>query len=115
VKVNSFSDNQWISSDGAFEGDGRFICSYKNPGNDLDKICYNLAFREVRQGVKNSYGRVGMWFPLLGNNMKKLLYSEKVLFLAIYAAAGLHNWIMDLEGLSYSALEAPDGLYSRYY
>jgi hypothetical protein len=110
-----FSDNQWISSDGAFEGDGQFICSYKNPGNDLDKIRYNLAFREVRQGVENSYGRVGMWFPLLGNNKKKLSYSEKVLFLAINAAVRLHNWIMDSEGLSYSALEAPDGLYSMYY
>jgi hypothetical protein len=81
----------------------------------LDKIRYNLAFREVRQGVENSYGRVGMWFPLLGNNKKKLSYSEKVLFLAINAAVRLHNWIMDSEGLSYSALEAPDGLYSMYY
>ncbi len=27
---------------------------------EMDKIRYNLAFREVRQGVENSYGRVGM-------------------------------------------------------
>jgi hypothetical protein len=74
-------------SGGAFEGDGRFICSYKNPGNDPDKIYHNLAFCEVRQGVENSYGRFGMWFPLLGNNKKKLPYSEKVLFLVIHAAA----------------------------
>jgi hypothetical protein len=66
-------------------------------------------------GVENSYGRVGMWFPLLGNNKKKLPYSEKVLFLAVYAAAQLHNWIMDSEGLLYSALESPEGLYSSYY
>ncbi len=110
-----FSDKQWIASDGGFDGDGGFVCSYKNPGNDQDKIHYNLAFREVRMGVENSYGRVGMWFPLLGNNKKKLPYSKKVLFLAVFAAARLHNWIMDSEGLLYSALESPEGLYSNYF
>jgi hypothetical protein len=50
-------------------------------------------------GVENSYGRVGMWFPLLGNNKKKMPYGEKVVFLAIHAAAQLHNWIMDSENL----------------
>jgi len=110
-----FSDDQWVSCDGAFEGDGRFLCSYKNPGNDAIRIRYNLAFREVRQGVENSYGRVGMWFPLLGNNKKKLPYSEKAFFLAIHAAARLHNWIMDTENLSYSALESPEGLFRNYY
>jgi hypothetical protein len=39
-----FSDKEWVSSDGAFDGDGRFLCSYKNPGNDPVKIWYNLAF-----------------------------------------------------------------------
>jgi hypothetical protein len=52
-----FSDNQWVSSDGTFEGDGQFICSYKN---NPEKIHYNLAFHKVRQGVENSCGRVGM-------------------------------------------------------
>jgi hypothetical protein len=55
----------------------------------LDKIHHNLAFREVRHGVENSYG---------SNNKKKLPYFEKVLFLTIYAAAQLNNWIMDSEG-----------------
>jgi hypothetical protein len=104
-----------VSSDGAFEGDGQLLCSYRNPGNDATRIRYNLAFREVRQGIENSYGRVGIWFPLLGNNNKKLPYSEKVLFLAIHAAARLHNWIMDTENLSYSALESPEGLFRNYY
>jgi hypothetical protein len=27
-----FSDDEWVSSDATFDGDGRFICSYKNPG-----------------------------------------------------------------------------------
>jgi hypothetical protein len=65
-------------------------------------------------GVENSYGRVGMWFPLLGNNRKKLPYGEKVLFLAIHAAARLHNQIMDSENLSYSATESPEGLFRNY-
>jgi hypothetical protein len=110
-----FLNNQWVSSDSAFEGDGRFLCSYKNPGNDSVTICYNLAFREVRQGVEKRYGRVGLWFPLLGNNKKKLPYSEKVLFLAIHAAVRLHNWLMDSENLSYSATESPEGLFRNYY
>jgi hypothetical protein len=61
--------------------------------------------------VENSYQRVGAWFPLLGNNKKKLPYSEKVFFLAVHAA----NCIMDSENLSYSALESPEGLFRNYY
>jgi hypothetical protein len=110
-----FSDIQWVLSDGAFEGDGCFICSYKNPGNNPDNIHYNLAFFEVRQGVENNYGRVGMWFPLLGNNKKKCPILENVLFLAIHAAAWLHNWIMDSKNLWYSAMESPEDLFHSYY
>ncbi len=32
-----FSLEEFMAADGAFEGDGRFLCSYKNPGNDPDK------------------------------------------------------------------------------
>jgi len=46
---------------------------------------------------------------------KKLPYSEKVFFLAVHAATRLHNWIMDSENLSYSALESPEGLFRNYY
>ena len=67
-----------MAADGAFEGDGRFLCSYKNPGN--------VVWREVRTGVENSYQRTGAWFPLLGNNKRKLPYSEDNLMLAIHAA-----------------------------
>jgi hypothetical protein len=59
----------------------------------------------VRQRVEKGYGRALLWFTLLGNNKKKLPYYEKVLFVAIHAAARLHNWIMDSEILSYSAIE----------
>jgi hypothetical protein len=42
-------------------------------------------------------------------------YSEKVLVLAVHAAARLHNWIMDSKNLSYYALESPEGLFHSYY
>ncbi len=38
LEGNYFSDAEWVSSDGAFDGYGRFLCSYKNPGNDAVKI-----------------------------------------------------------------------------
>jgi hypothetical protein len=41
--------------------------------------------------------------------------SDKVLFLAIHAAIRLHNFIMNSEQLSYSALESVDNLYTNYY
>ncbi len=42
-------------SDGGFDGDGKFKCSYKNPGNDPNKILFNLGWYEVRTGVESSY------------------------------------------------------------
>jgi hypothetical protein len=48
LECSYFSDDEWVSSDGAF--DGEFLCSYKNPGNNLVKIRFNLAFQEVRKG-----------------------------------------------------------------
>ena len=110
-----FSEDEFVAADGAFEGDGRLRCSYKNPGNDDVKKLWNLAFREVRTGVENSYQRTGAWFPLIGNNKRKLPYSDKVLFLAIHAAIRLHNFIMNSEQLSYAAHESVDNLYVNYY
>jgi len=57
----------------------------------------------------------GAWFPLIGNNKCKLPYSDQVLFLAIHAAIRLHNFIMNSEQLSYSALESVDNMYVNYY
>jgi hypothetical protein len=62
-----------------FEGDGRLQCSYKNPRQDETKKLFNLTWREVRTGVKNTYVTVGAWFPLLGSNKKKLNYSKNML------------------------------------
>jgi hypothetical protein len=110
-----FSEDEFVAADGAFEGDGRLRCSYKNPGNDDVKKLWNLAFQEVRTGVENSYQRTGAWFPLIGNNKRKLPYSDKVLFLAIHAAIRLHNFTMNSEQLSYAAQESVDNLYVNYY
>ncbi len=97
-----FSGSQWVAVDGGFEGDGRFLCSYKNLGNDQNHIDFNNAFRE------NSYQRVGMWFPLLGNNKRKLPYKKETLVAAIQAAVRLHNFIMNTEHLSYSAADSAE-------
>jgi hypothetical protein len=39
------------------------MCTYKNAGNDPNKIRFNNAFRDVRTGKEVSYQRVGEWFP----------------------------------------------------
>ncbi len=83
---------------------------YSQPTSALEPG-FNLAWHEVRTGLENSYQRVGLWFPVLGNNKQKLPYSEKVLFLAIHAATRLHNWILNTENLSHSALDSPEMLY----
>ena len=110
-----FSEDEFVAADGAFEGDGHLHCSFKNPGNGEVKKLWNLAFFEVRTGVENSYQRTGAWFPFIGNNKCKLPYSVQVLFLAIHAAIRLHNFIMNSEQLSYSALESVDNMYVDYY
>ena len=66
-------------------------------------------------GVENKYQRVGAWFPLLRNNKRKLMYSEKMLLLAIYAAVRLNNFILSTENLSYAAYESPEMEYNAYF
>jgi len=51
----------------------------------------------------------------LGNNKKKLNYSENILMLAVQAAVRLHNFIMNTEQLSYAAYESPEMHFSEYY
>jgi len=114
-RKGNFFEDEFTASDGGFEGDGRFRCPYNNPGHHPDRVLFNLVFCEKQTGVENTYSRVVVWFPLLGNNKKKMPYSEKVLFLSIHAATRLHNWIMNSENLSYSAEESPEVLYRRYY
>ena len=92
-----------------------FCCSYKNPGNDEVKKLFNLTWSEVRTGVENIYSRFAAWFPLLGNNKRKLNYSEHMLILAVQAAVQLHNFIMNTENLSYDAYESAEMQVQEYY
>ncbi len=69
----------------------------------------------VHIGKENSYQRVGAWFPLLGNNKHKLPYKEETLILAIQAACRIHNFILNIENLSYSAVESPEMHFNNYY
>ena len=112
---NYFSEDEFVAVDSGFEGDGRLRCSYKNPGQDEIKKLFNLTWREVRTGVEISNARVGTLFPLLGNNKKKLNYSENILMLVVQAAVRLHNFTMNTEQLSYVAYESPEMHFSEYY
>jgi hypothetical protein len=90
-----YSDAEFIAADGIFDGDGRFRCSYKNLGNNVIQKIFNITWHEAQTGVENSYGRIAAWFPILGNNKKKLNYSENVLMLSVQATVRLHNFIMN--------------------
>ena len=110
-----FSPGEWASTDGGFEGDGPIRYSFKNIGGSPERQSYNLAYKEVRMGIENAFGRVGMWFPLLGNNKKRLNYSDNVIKYAIHAASRLHNWILNTENLSYSANTSAEVFFRSYY
>jgi hypothetical protein len=88
---------------------------YKNLGNDQNRIDFNNAFHEVRTLKENSYHRVGIWFPLLGNNKRKLPYKDETLVAAIQAAVRLHNFIMNTAHLSYSAADSAEMHFSIFF
>jgi hypothetical protein len=99
-----FSLEEFVAVDGTFEVDGQMGCSHKNPGNDWNEQVFNVAWHEVRTGVKNFYQGMGVSFPLTGNNKQKLPYSENGLILAINDAVRLHNIIMNIENLLHSMI-----------
>ena len=110
-----FTDDQWLACDGGFMGDGPIKCSYDNPGNNAVKIAYNLIFKEVRAGIETAFSRVCMWFPILGVNKAKWNYDSYTLELSIHAASKLHNWLMNTEGLSYSANTSAENMFRPFY
>ncbi len=61
--TGDFQLHKFVASDGAFEGRGNFLCSYKDPGNDLNKVTLNNPFREVCALKESIYQRVGAQFP----------------------------------------------------
>ena len=110
-----FDRDQFLAADGGFEGDGPVRCSYKNPGNDELKKTFNNAFREVRAGIETAFNRLVTWFPLLGVNKNKWNYSDITFQYAVHAAARLHNWLMDIDSLSYDAEANPSNYFRHFY
>ena len=110
-----FDIGQYLATDGGFFGDGPIRFSYNDCENDLNKILYNLTFKEVRMGIETAFSRVCRWFPLLGNNKAKFNYDDHTMQLAIHAASLLHNWMMNTENLSYDSLSSPETYFKAYY
>ena len=48
------------------DDDGPILVSF-NKVNTPEKALYNVAFKEVRMGIENAFGRVQMRFPILGS------------------------------------------------
>ena len=105
-----FSPGEKLASDGGFRGDGPQLISY-DVLNTEEKIEYNLAFKEVRVGIENAFGRVQMWFPIFGAQQRYWKYDIELLELAIEASMKLHNWIIRQRGLSYNAENNPNNFY----
>lgn len=109
-----FGANEWLACDGGFRGDGPQMMSYddlREPGREI----YNLAFREVRVGVENAFGRVQMWFPIFGAQKRYWNQDLELLQLAVDAAMRLHNWILRKRGLSYDAQASGRNHLREYY
>ena len=109
-----FSAGEKIASDGGFRGDGPLLYSYDVINTD-EKMNYNLAFKEVRVGIENAFGRVQLWFPLLGVEKKQWPYDDKLLGTAVEAACKLHNWMIRHRRLSYNAEDNPRNFYRDMY
>lgn len=109
-----FSFGEKIISDGGFAGDGPILVSYNNV-NTPEKALYNVAFKEVRVGIENAFGRVQMWFPILGIEKCYWNYDDELLELAVGAATKLHNWMLKVRKLSYNALDDPRNFHRNLY
>ena len=73
---------------------------------------FNTAFTEFRKGVENSYGRVQMWFPILGNSKSKWNYDHITLNYSVHACSRLHNWLMHARHLNYDPTADPKYLFT---
>jgi len=110
-----FSEGEWIASDGGFMGDGNIMMSHNDIAGDEDKALFNMIFTEMRKQVENQYGRIAMWFPILGNCKKRWNYNLTLFKLTVLATYHLHNWIMVVRGLNYDPSTNPRYLFSRYF
>jgi hypothetical protein len=105
---------EFMASDGGFRGNGPLLYTYDNL-SDEDKVTFNLAFKEVRVGVENAFGRVQKWFPILGIQKSYWNYDEEMLELAVGAAMKLHNWMLRTRGLAYDAQNDPQNHLRHLY
>ena len=109
-----FSDGERVAADGGFQGDGPQVISFSKV-DDQDKALYNVAFKEVRIGIENAFGRVQMWFPILGVNLAYWKHDSELLELAVGAAIKLHNWMLRHRELEYDAQNNPRNWYRDMY
>jgi hypothetical protein len=109
-----FSQGEKLASDGGFKGDGNLIISYDNLDSE-DKKTYNLAFKEVRVGVENAFGRVQMWFPIFGHASRYWVYDLETLELATRVAMKLHNWLLRHRDIDYNAENSPRNFYRHLW
>ena len=72
-------------------------------------------FKEVTLGIESAFGRVQMWFPILGNEKSFWTFDEETLELAVGAATKLHNFMLRSRGLAYNAETNPRNHYRRMY
>ena len=109
-------DGQFLASDGGFEGAGHgLLYSYKTISHDFYKKIFNLAFQEVRKQVENAFGRIQLWFPVLGNAKAKWNCSISLLCMTVHAAARLHNWLLSRRRLDYDPAQNPDYLFRNIF
>ena len=110
-QADYFTDEQFVVADGIYRGDGKTMVSYtaielkRDP--DGSRANFNTSFTEFRKGVENSFGRVQMWFPILGNSKAKWNYDPVLLGYAVHACTRLHNWMMHERNLNYDPTTDP--------
>lgn len=109
-----FSPGEKLACDGGFRGDGPHLMSYDQLDTESKKT-FNLAFKEVRIGVENSFGRVQMWFPILGLQRSYWNFDVESLELATDAAMKLHNFLIRSRGLNYNAEDNPQNHHRHLY
>ena len=110
------NEEEFFVADGIYRGYGNVKVSYTASELNNDphgtRENYNNAFTDYRKGVENAFGRVQMWFAILGNNKSKWDYNRHTLTLAVHASTRLHNWMLHERGLNYDPTTDPSYLFT---
>ncbi len=110
-----FSEGEWMGTDGAFQGDGPVVYSYKDMQGDYYKQLFNSAFKERRMTIENAFGRVQSWFPILGNAKAKFDCDDDLMYLSVHASVRLHNWLLHNRNCNYNVDTSGNALFSVHY